>query len=174
MKAATTKTATVKPASKESPFFNKNRGEDFFHGNKAENSFFGSRSAKGVQTKLTVGKPNDPYEREADAMADRVVQRFSESSPVIQKKETAGKNNGSFIQAKCSKCEQEEKLQKKQINELLINKVLRKPIKGNNDEKNHQYKALFTPNDLNKYNISSHSNKIHTKCAHCEQEETVQ
>ena len=174
MKAATTKTATVKPASKESPFFNKNRGEDFFHGNKAENSFFGSRSAKGVQTKLTVGKPNDPYEREADAMADRVVQRFSESSPVIQKKETAGKNNGSFIQAKCSKCEQEEKLQKKQKNELLINKVLRKPIKGNNDEKNHQYKALFTPNDLSKYNISSHSNKIHTKCAHCEQEETVQ
>ncbi|EOR94493.1 hypothetical protein ADIARSV_2339 [Arcticibacter svalbardensis MN12-7] len=49
-----------------------------------------------VQTKLSVGSPNDPLEHEADAVTDQVM-RMSESS---------------FIQRKCAHC-QEEELQRK-------------------------------------------------------------
>lgn len=39
-----------------------------------------------VQTKLKVGKPNDPYEQEADAMADKVVQARFNGTPAISTK----------------------------------------------------------------------------------------
>lgn len=52
-----------------------------------------------VQTKLTVGAPDDPLEREADDTADRVM-RMPETS---------------FIQRKCAHCEEEEKIQKKDV-----------------------------------------------------------
>lgn len=45
-----------------------------------------------IQTKLTVGTPDDPLEEEADYMADQVM-RMPQNS---------------FIQRKCSKCEKEE------------------------------------------------------------------
>lgn len=48
-----------------------------------------------IQPRLTVGQPNDKYEKEADAMADKVVQRMANPS----------------IQAKCAHCEEEEKKQ---------------------------------------------------------------
>ncbi len=76
MKAA--KPSTPAPAAKlNSPFFNKNGGQDFFHSTDQENSFFpGKGSTSFIQTKLTVGKPNDPYEQEADAVADQVVNKL--------------------------------------------------------------------------------------------------
>ena len=39
------------------------------------------------QAKLTVGQPDDPYEREADAVADRVVSGNTDSTPAVQSKE---------------------------------------------------------------------------------------
>ena len=56
---------------------------------KSEESFF------GVQAKLNIGKPNDKYEVEADAVADKVTSKketknsdtFFSASPVIQKKQ---------------------------------------------------------------------------------------
>jgi len=54
-----------------------------------------------------MGKPNDVYEKEADAMADKVVQR----KPIFESKaEPPGENS---LMRKCAHCEQEEKLQKK-------------------------------------------------------------
>jgi ribosomal protein S27E len=47
-----------------------------------------------IQPKLTIGAVDDPFEREADAMADRVM-RMPDSS---------------FIQRKCASCEEEEKI----------------------------------------------------------------
>jgi hypothetical protein len=52
-----------------------------------------------IQTKLTVGSPDDPLEKEADDTADRVM-RMPENA---------------FIQRKCSHCEEEEKIHKKEI-----------------------------------------------------------
>src|SRR5690554_7559785 len=80
-----------------------------------------------VQPKLTVGSPDDPYEREADAMADQVM-RMPEPGFVQRKcaqcveeevqrqpedQDQAGqlKRNlsNSFIQRKCAECEKEDK-----------------------------------------------------------------
>lgn len=89
------------------------------------NSFF--------QTKLSVGQPDDQYEKEADRVADRVADQKS-SGPVIQKKdissvqrlvtpkeeEKLGTNDARMlrdkeiqekpeVQRKCAECEKEEK-----------------------------------------------------------------
>src|ERR1700755_1986640 len=64
MKTTDSKTAAAQPAKKTSPFFNKGAGQGFF-----------KPAAPGVQTKLTVGEPGGVYEKEADAMADKVVRK---------------------------------------------------------------------------------------------------
>jgi hypothetical protein len=81
----------------------------FFGPRKEGNSFF---NASSIQPKLTVGKPNDPYEREADAVADKVVQKMGEQT-AVQKKESTP-SISALIQPKCNDCEQEEGLQKKE------------------------------------------------------------
>src|ERR1700743_145882 len=50
-----------------------------------------------IQPKLAVGAPDDPFEREADAMADTVM-RMPEKN---------------FVHLKCAECEKEEKLQRR-------------------------------------------------------------
>lgn len=52
-----------------------------------------------IQHKLSVGKEDDEFEREADNTADRVM-RMPETN---------------FVQRKCDKCEEEEKLQRKTV-----------------------------------------------------------
>ena len=83
-------------ANKSGPFFQKggngffqpSRSAGFFSGGAAGGSVGAARSvcAAGavsaarsgvVQTKLTIGQPNDTYEKEADSVADKVVQRLS-------------------------------------------------------------------------------------------------
>lgn len=61
-----------KNEKKASPFFSKDTHTPFFN--------------SGVQTKLSVGKSGDKYEKEADRMADSVV-NHSKSKPLIQNKE---------------------------------------------------------------------------------------
>jgi hypothetical protein len=59
----------------EAPFFSKEH----------KTPFFNSRNNTTVQTKLIIGQPGDKYEKEADAMADAVVN--NSSKPDIQNKE---------------------------------------------------------------------------------------
>ncbi|MEL6812954.1 MAG: DUF4157 domain-containing protein [Bacteroidota bacterium] len=61
---------------KETPFFSKD----------SKSSFFNTAEGGSIQTKLSVGKPGDKYEKEADSMADAVVGN-SASKPDIQNKE---------------------------------------------------------------------------------------
>src|SRR5450432_352653 len=85
------KTAEAKPAAKqaaktEQPFFSKG-GDGMLstervneHGSfisAKRNPFF--TISKPIQAKLTIGGPNDKYEREADHVADKVVQRWSKN-----------------------------------------------------------------------------------------------
>lgn len=63
-------------------------------------------SKPAIQPRLTIGPVNDPYEREADAVADQVM-RMSDTEVV---------NTGSApvdIQRKCAACEEEDKVQMK-------------------------------------------------------------
>ncbi len=61
--------------NKETPFFSKD----------SKKPFFNVANGDAVQTKLTVGQPGDKYEKEADSMADAVVNNTSK--PDIQNKE---------------------------------------------------------------------------------------
>ena len=64
-------------------FLGKEEGSHAFFGEKepAKEPFF-------VQRKLTIGKPNDHYEKQADQVADQVVQRMSQPAPVQAKAAT--------------------------------------------------------------------------------------
>jgi hypothetical protein len=86
--------------SNRSPFFQKENGNK---------PFFDSTF---IQAKLTVNQANDPYEKEADTMADKVVQRAEiPSADGI----TSDNANNLSVQRECATCENEkEKIQKKE------------------------------------------------------------
>src|SRR5688500_3749274 len=99
---------------------------------KANKPFFGKGKAgifeKPVQAKLTVGKTDDAYEKEADAMADNVVQKKSISEDV-----TPISRLTAPVQSKCDNCENEEK-QNEKIEEGEDQQLQRKPIFESNAE----------------------------------------
>ena len=61
------------------------------------------------QPKLIINPPNDIFEQEADAMAEKVMKTPQSSS----ENNSFFKPSASVAQRKCAKCEEEEKLQKK-------------------------------------------------------------
>jgi hypothetical protein len=63
------------------------------------------------QPKLTINQPNDAYEVEADAMADKVM-RMEMPSNGLQLKPLPI----SSVQRKCAHCEEEQKMQRKEMN----------------------------------------------------------
>ena len=109
MKSIQSKNITQKN-SDHSSFFQK--GSTNFFSGRNDKQFF---HVSSIQTKLTINQPNDPYEKEADSMADKVVQRLNDKSF------SGSENNSnhffnkhpSSVQRKCASCEKEEKLQKK-------------------------------------------------------------
>src|SRR4029079_10119693 len=110
MKSIQSKNST--PAnSNHSPFFQKESGNSLFVKN--EKPFF---NAAPIQAKLTVNQPNDPYEKEADAMADKVVQRLNNKSFPNRENNQAAffRKSGNPIQRQCAACGKEEKLQKQE------------------------------------------------------------
>ncbi|MEC5143312.1 DUF4157 domain-containing protein [Chitinophaga sp. 212800010-3] len=178
-----TKTATATPAAPQRssrPFFRKGADGMFSQ----ETTPFFSPTSGILQTKLTVGQPGDKFEREADAMADKVVHRLAmpETTPA-----TAGNLD---VQTKCSSCEKEEKqLQQKEKPEE--EQVQRKPIFESEaspdvqakcatceaEEKQLQKKELPEEKEQaqRKPIFESEANPdVQTKCAACEEEEKVQ
>ncbi len=106
MKAAQLTTAAT-PAKKNVPFFNKESSRDFFHSSINEQPFFSKtkNNHSNIQTKLSIGQPNDIYEKEADSMADKVVQRLAlsdepdqQTNSRIQTKSNGNELKGSLIQ----------------------------------------------------------------------------
>src|SRR2546421_154915 len=97
--------------SKEQPFFSKQH--DVKKQGK-KNTFF--------QSKLAVNKPGDSYEKEADSVANTVVNRSSDA-PVVQQKETSNiqratqepeKEKKEVQKKEEPKKEEEKKVQKKE------------------------------------------------------------
>jgi hypothetical protein len=145
------KTAEAKTASSAS---HQRSNKPFF--GKGGNAFFGTETASKesfftpIQAKLSIGKVNDPYEKEADAMADKVVQRLAE--PEVQAKTEDRKLSNaktSLIQAKCNHCEaepaaekEEEQVQKMEDTKQEETKKLNlKPAPDAEAEKTVQKKA---------------------------------
>ncbi len=65
-----------------------------------------------IQPKLFFNKPGDDYEKEADAVADKVLNK-SKNIDLVQ---NIYSSTNPVIQRKCAKCEEEEKLQLKPLN----------------------------------------------------------
>jgi Domain of unknown function (DUF4157) len=176
MKVAESKTSALtqpKTTSRqaEQPFFQRQLegGQSAFFGQQTDTpaSFF--------QPKLKIGAPNDHYEKQADAVADKVVAKLNSPTDTSSKGQEASskgqeaKGNvqraignantpptpkGSVaVQTKGSDSEQEEKLQKKDedISSLSSGELQRKPIFESNTDA-----------------------EVQMKCATCGKEETVQ
>src|ERR1700743_3415034 len=137
MKTAEPKTK-ASAAKKKTSFFGKEAGQGFFPGGRGDASFF---SGADVQAKLTVGQPNDGYEKEADAMADKVVQRSGDpnaatepirTGPIRRLQAASLRSAGpGAIQEKCAHCEDEEKKDQPERPEKRLQK---KPIFDSNAE----------------------------------------
>lgn len=98
---------------------------DFFAFNQpAGNSFFGPAT---IQPKLTIGEPGDKYEKQADRVADTVV-NMPDSGPALQRQALDGEGmiqkqpqdeeklqmkQDPDLQRKCADCEKEDSLQMK-------------------------------------------------------------
>lgn len=94
------KNTTSTGTKKNDPFFQKGKRQGFFGSVQKSGSFFSKGAVgKAVQAKLTVGQPNDVYEKEADAVADKVVQRMSEQ--------------GQGVLQRCPSCDQEKMVSRK-------------------------------------------------------------
>ncbi len=156
--------------AKQQPFFKKEGENGFFSKyNEVTESFF---SPTIVQPKLTIGQPNDKHELEADAMADQVIQRLSEPNSEFshlkesEDNEVQTKPLNTLIQHKCDECEHEEKLQKKEEDEVSEKdlEIQKKPNVENTLEKDQ---AEVQTRSLD-------SNIIQNKCNECEHEEKLQ
>lgn len=125
-------TTTVQQKAQQQTFFRK-AGEESFFGNKEQPSFFSAP----IQAKLSVSSPDDPQEKEADAVADQVMRMpdpvgsvSSGSEEKIDKKEedekVAPKIESPLITRKIS-CKEEDIQAKQSIS------IFRMP--GENDDR---------------------------------------
>jgi peptidoglycan hydrolase-like protein with peptidoglycan-binding domain len=99
-----------------------------------------------IQTKLTVGSPDDPYEQEADSVADQVM-RMPETG---------------FVQRKCAECEKEEK-EEKHVQRKISgdSSVIIRRLEKTDKEEDLVARAKFIDG----------TSFIQKKCAACEHEE---
>src|SRR5690554_6079886 len=97
-------------AVKENPTKTSHTKQGSFFGKSEQAPFF---SPVFVQPKLTIGPVDDPYEREADAVAERVM-RMSDTEILQTKRAPIN------IQRKCSACEEKVKLQLMEDEEELV------------------------------------------------------
>ena len=164
MKVAEAKT-TATAAKSNSPFFQKGAAQSLLTAEEAPQPFFQKKQNDHVdiQAKLSIGQPNDKYEQEADAMADKVVQRLSTNTTDVSESKPSGDVQAKplaatitpVVQKKCATCGDEEKLQKKEEEADPVKAELQqKPMFESNTE---------TPPDEDV--------AVQRKCEACEHEE---
>jgi outer membrane protein OmpA-like peptidoglycan-associated protein len=130
---------------------------------KAANKFFGNNSF--IQPKLTINNPNDAYEQEADAVADKVMRM---EKPSIQTMPI----NISSLQRKCAHCEEEEKkMQRKEINgeETTANSSLENYVgglSGNGQPLPNEVRSYYEPRfGYDFSNVKVHTDSVAAKSA---------
>lgn len=154
MKAAEVNTHVAAQVQRkpQQPFFN--RQGDFFSGTaQTPGSFFQNK----LQAKLSIGQPGDKYEKEADDMAEKVAQTMGEQDGIQAKPVSRVTGLVNQVQSKCAHCEEEEeKLQTKDEEAVMDNRLQPKPIFETGQE----------PPPDEESNAGS-------KCAHCGEEEKI-
>ena len=108
-------------AQNATPAFFRKAGEGDFFAKSEQPAFFGNT----VQPKLEVSSPDDPQEKEADAMADKVMRMAEPAAPATpakeeeklqrsEEEEVQAMTEGQGIARKCNNCQEaEEKVQAK-------------------------------------------------------------
>lgn len=147
MKSVETKSTTpsqplqAKKEESNNPFFIEDKGSNVLNTHRKESHFFDTNTlistkhqpffnGMSAQAKLTIGLRSGDNEKVADAKADKVAQRLAAddhpSTPApqhenIQRKPISQSEAGSpeeeTVQTKCEACDQEEKVQKMEIEE---------------------------------------------------------
>lgn len=172
MKTAVQKSSPA-TAQKRSPFFSKNSESGFLRAKSGNEPFFRSRNS--IQPKLNIGKSDDRYEKEADAVADKVVQRLAvpetlNSSEKNLQAKPLHNTITPLIQTKCAACEKEDKMQKKEEEDREEPMELqRKPIFESNAEPPEDDLVQRKCEECEKEEKSG----IQKKCEHCEEEEKL-
>ncbi len=149
--------------SSSSSFINKKKQQPFF-------------SPVMVQPKLAIGPVDDPYEREADAMADKVMRMTGNDTIKVGTSPVT-------IQKKCAACEEEEKIQRKEEHEKekqIVQKKLiadlpiqRKCAGCEKEEKLQRKEENEEKGQLIQTKLIADL-PIQRKCAACEEEEKLQ
>ena len=115
-------TTAVQQKAQQQTFFRK-AGEESFFGAKEQPAFFNTH----VKAKLSVSSPDDPQEKEADAVADQVMRMpepvstsISGSEEKIDKKEEEEKIHPKIEAPAISRisCKEENEIQAKQMNRI--------------------------------------------------------
>ena len=104
-----------------------------------------------IQPKLSISNPDDQYEREADAMADKVMRM---ENPGIQLKPLCI----SSVQRKCAECEEEEK----------------KPVQRKQVDQECSLDWSQSAKGFSEFNLSHYNDFVQRKCTDCEDEEKEQ
>jgi outer membrane protein OmpA-like peptidoglycan-associated protein len=133
-------------------------------GPKKGSSVFGNNPFFAAQTKLSVGKTGDPYEKEADAVADKIVQR-SENN-LFKSAETFFPNTS--IQKKNEE-EKTNEIQAKPLSDSITPLVQLR----SNEEENVQEKCEECEKEsvVSKKSENEEAIDIQQKCESCEHEE---
>jgi hypothetical protein len=145
-------------AQKKAPFFSKDINGKFFRAS-AEEKFF-PKNSEAIQEKLIVGEPDDRYEKEADEMAEKVVQHLTK--PDIKDKKIEGVQAkllaGSVapvLQSKPAPAEEELQMKEEDLvpegqldvqQKPIFEPTFRKNVKNTNDRRNCMQNQLrITP-----------------------------
>src|SRR3569833_3063504 len=141
-----------------------------FFGNKKDPAFF----SPFIQPKLTVAPVNDPYEAEADAVADKVMRM--PSAETLQ-----AKPSPVTIQRKCEACEAEKELHRKEDESEGPELLQMKPVAGYTIQRQcaaceHEEPEIYRKEDNAKTQIRlepAAGCTIQRQCAACEHEEEI-
>jgi Domain of unknown function (DUF4157) len=131
---------------------------------KEENGLVKSSASPLIfQPKLSIGSPDDIYEKEADAMADQVM-RMSMPEPISF---SSAKNT---VNRKCSECEQEEKLHRKEsssdstsVAPPIVHDVINSSYGKSLDESTRSFMEPRFNYDFS--NVKIHDNELAAKSA---------
>lgn len=134
------------------PFFSKNGDGSFFNSGISGSAPTRAKGSGRTQAKLKIGATNDPYEREADSVADRVVKQVSNSLPGDQHRHA----NGGISNTVVKRSAPEDKPERKEMDDEPIRKeeIQRKPI----------FESNADPDD---------DPPVQRKCEACSEEEMV-
>lgn len=117
-----------------------------------------------IQPKLSINQPNDIYEQEADAVADKVMRMTDHDV-------APARPAPPVIQMKCADCERDEKLQKKEDDSNEEELVHLKPVAANPVQR--KCADCETEENLMR-RCASCDEKVQLKCSSCEEEDGLQ